>query len=193
MIFLCGGRILQFNYISGWKSKREKYIMINFGGPSESTCTRNSSGYTVDSGVMKPLSLSNLQLLQTSSAIPIVKTDLIVLYTCALANDDTSLKPAIEYDQFLKENVGLSFNMDLNYINSNPLPSPEQLKESIITEALVSSVTSLDNNCSSPCAVEFSTKTGKKGEAIMETFTSQIKILQMCLFCQKNTEPKDIS
>ena len=94
--------------------------MINFGGQSESTCARNSSGYTVDSGVMKPLSLSNLQLLQTSSAIPIVKTDLILVYPCALANDGTSLKPEIEYDQFFKENVGLSFKVDLNYINSNP-------------------------------------------------------------------------
>ena len=32
--------------------------LINFGGPSESTCNKQHAGYAVKSGVLRPLSLA---------------------------------------------------------------------------------------------------------------------------------------
>ena len=58
------------------------------------------------------------------------------------------LKPAIEFD------VGLKFPVDLDYIKRNPKPCPGDLKENIITEAIVSSLTSLDNFCPQPVSVD---------------------------------------
>ena len=70
--------VTSWNYISGGKaaagfihgplslytgqgrsdgSKTEKDIITNFGGPSESTCARNSAVNTVDSSVIKPQSV----------------------------------------------------------------------------------------------------------------------------------------
>ena len=69
----------------------------------------------------------------------------LVVYPCCLANDGTTLKPAIEFDERLKENVGLTFNLDIDYIRKNPKPNTEFLKENLVTEAIVSSVISLDN------------------------------------------------
>ena len=82
---------------------------------------------------------------------------------CAFANDGTALKPAIEFDQRLKENVGLAIKADLPYVKQNEIPSPEVLKESIITEAIVSSLTTLDNKCSLPCIIDYATQNGKTG------------------------------
>ena len=98
----------------------------------------------------------------------------------ALANDGTALKPAIEFDSRIKENVGLKFKVDLDYIKKNPKPSPEHLKENIITEAIVSSLTSLDNFCSLPVAVDYATQSGKTGQTMTTIFEEYIKTLQAC-------------
>lgn len=62
--------------------------------------------------------------------------------------------------------MGLKFKVDLDYIKKNPKPSPEHLKENIITEAIVSSLTSLDNFCSLPIAVDYATQSGKTGQTM---------------------------
>ena len=77
--------------------------------------------------------------------------------------------------------------VDLDYVKEHPVPSPEILKENIITEAVVSSLTTLDNKNSLPCAVEYSTQKGKTGDAMTESFESHIKTLQMCQSCQIRT------
>ena len=117
---------------------------MNLEGPSESVCAKYQAGYTPESGVIKPLSLGH---------------ELMVI-PCALANDGTVLKPAIEFDPRLKENIGLKTPVDINFVQRNPSPSPEYLKENIVTEAIVSSLTSLDNFCSLPVAVDYTTQSG---------------------------------
>ena len=72
---------------------------------------------------------------------------------CAFANDGSSLKPVTEFDSRLKENVGLKFKVDLAYIKEHTNPSADDLRENMITEAVVSLLTALDNKFSLPCAV----------------------------------------
>lgn len=109
---------------------------MNLGGPSESVCAKHQAGYTPDSGVIKPLSLGHLELLKNSQAKLLIETPQLTIIPCALANDGTALKPAIEFDARLKENVGLKTPVDIKYIKENPTPSPAHLKENIITEAI---------------------------------------------------------
>ena len=171
------------NLRDGRKSQLEK--KMNLGGPSESVFAKHQAGYTPDSGVIKPLSLGHLELLKNSQAKRLIETLQLTIIPCALANDGTALKPAIEFDARLKENVGLKTSVDIKYVKENPSPSPAHLKENIITEALVSSLTSLDNYCSLPVAVDYSTQSGKTGQAMNNLFEEHIKTLQSCEFCQK--------
>ena len=158
---------------------------INLGGPSESLIQKSQAGYTPESGVIKPLSLGHIELLKNSEAKPLIKTANLLVIPCALANDGTALKPAIEFDARLKENVGLKFPVDLEYIKKNQKPSPEHLRDNIITEAIVSSLTSLDNFCSLPVAVDYSTQSGKTGQTMSSLFEEHIKTLQVCQACQE--------
>ena len=158
---------------------------MNLGGPSESLIQKSQAGYTPDSGVIKPLSIAHIELLKNSGAKPLVETPNDVVIPCALANDGTALKPAIEFDAHIKENVGLIFPVNLDYVKKNPTPSPDCLKENIVTEAIVSSLTSLDNFCSLPVAVDYTTKSGKTGQTMSSYFEEHIKTLQICQNAKK--------
>ncbi|KAJ7383334.1 hypothetical protein OS493_028882 [Desmophyllum pertusum] len=128
---------------------------MNLGGPSESVCAKYQAGYTPESGVIKPLSLGHMELLKNSQAKSLIETPKLTVIPCALANDGTALKPAIEFDPRLKENIGLTTPIDIHYVQGNPSPSPDYLKDNIVTEAIVSSLTSLDNFCSLPVSVDY--------------------------------------
>ena len=158
---------------------------MNLGGPSESVCAKYQAGYTPESGVIKPLSLGHLELLKNSQAKPLIETPELIVIPYALANDGMALKPAIEFDPRLKENIGLKKPVDIHYVYENPSPSPEYLKENIVTEAIVSSLTSLDNFCSLPVAVDYTTQSGKSGEAMADLFREHVKTLQVCELCQQ--------
>ena len=105
-------------------------------------------------------------------------------------NDGTPLKPAIKLDSRLKENVGLKFKVDLAYVKEHPNPSADDLRVNMITEAAVSSLTTLDNKCSLPCAVDYATQKRKTGEAMAKEFETHIKTVQVCEACQRRTPAK---
>ena len=189
--YLGGKRTASFirgpmNLGDGRNSHVEK--KMNLGGPSESVCAKHQAGYTPDSGVIKPLSLGHLELLKNSQAKRLIETSQLTVIPCALAHDGTALKPAIEFDSQLKENVGLKMSVDINYVKENSSPSPEYLKENIITEAIVSSLTSLDNQYSLPVGVDYATQSGKTGQAMIDLFAQHIKPLQACESCQKKAQ-----
>ena len=158
---------------------------INLGGPSESICAKHKAGNTPLSGVIKPLSLGHMELLRNSQAKSLIETCKLNVIPCPLAKDGTALKPAIEFDSRLKENIGLKTPVDIHYAKENPSPSPEYLKNDIVTEAIVLSLTSLDNFCSLPVAVDYCTQSGKTGQAMADLFREQIKTLQTCESCQR--------
>ena len=70
-------------------------------------------------------------------------------------------------------------------MKENPYLNKKELEHGIVTEAVVLLITVLDNNCSLPVAIKYSTKTSKKGDGMKRFFTKQIKILQVCGSCQK--------
>ncbi len=97
---------------------------------------------------------------------------------CAYANDGTLLKPAM---------LKLKFKVDLGCIKEHMDPSTDDFCENMITEAIVSSLTTLDNKFSLPCAVDFATQKGKTGEAMAQEFEKHIREVQVCEACQKRT------
>lgn len=108
------------NLGDGKDSHRTKEKKMNLGGPSESVCRKYQAGYTPDPGVIKALSLAFIELVKDGGeTAPLLKSDNLEVTTCAFANDGTSLKPAIEFDSRLKENVGQKFKVDLAYVKTS--------------------------------------------------------------------------
>ena len=56
-------------------------------------------------------------------------------------------------------------NLQNDYVKKNPTPDTDFLKENLITETIVSSLTSLDNKCRLPCATEYYPKEGKTAQS----------------------------
>ena len=123
--------------------------------------------------------LGHITLLKDFQAIPLIGTWFVV--------PGTALKPAIEFDSRLKENVGLTTPVDPRYVLKTTSPSPYFLKENIVTEALVSFLTSLVNFGSLPVAVDYTSQAGKTGPHMAELFQEHIKTVQVCESCLKKT------
>ena len=81
---------------------------------------------------------------------PLLKSDNLEVTPCVLENDGMSLKPSIECNSRLKENFELKFKFDLAYVKEHTDPSADDLRNNIITEAIVSSLTTLDKKFSLP-------------------------------------------
>ena len=69
---------------------------------------------------------------------------------------------------------------------------PKMLKELIVTEAVVGSITTLYNKVSSPVSVHYTTKAEKTRENMEEMFTKHVKTLQMCKSCTEETKANDL-
>lgn len=167
-------------------SENSLEFQMNMGGPSESTCNKKQAAYTTESGVIKWLAQAQLAFCAHTSATetkPLLETNKIKVIPCALANDGTALKPAIEYDPRQEVNVGLTVPVDAVFVKENPEPSPDFLKSHVITEAVVSSVTTLDNNSSLPVAVEYKGKSEKTGSDMKSLILNQCKLLQIREAC----------
>ena len=88
-------------------------------------------------------------------------------------------------------NVGLDCEVDYQFIKDNPSPSPEYLKSHIVTEVIISSITSLDNDSSMPCVAEYVPKAGKTGENLSKSFLGNIRTIQTCERCQTRVKTDD--
>lgn len=162
-------------------------MKMNLGGPSDETCRKQQAGYTCKSGVIKSLSQAFLKLSSDdgiSKTEPLIDIECVKVIPCVLANDGTALKPSIQFDPRTKENIGLNLKVDVTFVKENKEPTSVFLNKHIITEVLVSSLTSLDNTCSIPCAVDYVTKAGKIGEDMRKFFEHHCKMLQVCESCQ---------
>ena len=163
------------------------------------SCSRKQkAAYTTSSGVLKYLSLLLYRLLKNENesqteTSALVANEIVKVYPVVFSNDGTALKPSIQFDENRNVNVGLEMQ-DLNYeyCKSNQFLDKELLVEKIICEAVVSSVTSLDNDVCLPIAVQYSSKCGKSGDNIKKTFTNQMKLIQMCENCVKRSVDLDM-
>ena len=93
---------------------------------------------------------------------PLVLTDNLKVYPVAFGNDGTALKPSIQFDERAKVNIGLEDEIRLEYVKENPYLGKKELEHGILTEALVSSIITLDSNCFLSATIKYSTKTSKK-------------------------------
>ena len=168
-------------------SNSNENIHMNFGGASETTRNKHQAGYTPKSGVIHPLSIAHLKLCEKNQVF-IINNDTVSVIPAVVSNDGNPLKPAIEYDPRLKCNIGLDVEIDIDFVRKNPTPSPTFLKDHIVMEAVISSVTTLDNSVSLPCVAEYVPKSGKTGENLMLNFKSVIKTLQCCLNCTEKVK-----
>ena len=169
-------------------SHRTTEKKMNLGGPSESVCSNCQAGHTPDPGVIKAFPLAFIDLVKDDGeTTPLLKSDKFEVIPCAFANDGTSLKPAIEFDSRLKENVGQKFKVDLAYVKQHTDPSADNLGNNIITEAIVSSLTTLANKFILPCGVDYATQKGNTRQAMANEFETHIKTVQTCEACQRRT------
>lgn len=109
-----------------------------------------------------------------------------------LANDGIALRPAIQFDKRMKQNIGLEFSVDLDYVKENPFLLKETLQKFLVRQALVTSVTTIDNKFSLPVAVQYVGKSGKTGKNMEDLFTNQVKLLQICQNCLKRCKTNDL-
>lgn len=100
----------------------------------------------------------------------IVKINYLIVYFCFLVNDGIVIKLVIEFDERFKENVGLIFNFDIDYVRRNFKFSVDFLKENLVIEVIVFFVISIDNKCSLLCVVEYFIKFGKIVELCYNMF-----------------------
>ena len=70
-----------------------------------------------------------MTLLKSPHAKPLIETPNLIVIPCAFGSDGTALKPAIEFDSRLKENVGLTTSVDLRYVLKNRLRHPISLRK----------------------------------------------------------------
>lgn len=94
----------------------------------------------------------------------IVEISYLIVYFCCLVNDGIVIKLVIEFDEWFKENVGLIFNIDIDYVRKNFKLSVDFLKKNFVIEVIVFFVISIDNKCSLFCVVEYFMKFGKMVE-----------------------------
>ncbi|MES9881338.1 MAG: hypothetical protein ABW185_10700 [Sedimenticola sp.] len=158
---------------------------MNLGGPSRTTRQHKSPGYTTKSGVNKPwlLTMLKLETDPTTLALPFVDTDSVTIYGVSMQNDGTALKAGIEFDEQQHLNIGLRNRVDIKYVRGNQHPDADVLKSSVITEANITYLTTIDNTVSFPVSVTYLSKCGKTGAAMKSQFLSEVDVLQMCRAC----------
>ena len=164
-------------------------IHMNLEGPSESLCLRQNTAFTCKSGILKSLSL--LQLMVSShdpdeGPKPLISNSMLIVFACCYSNDGTALKASVEFDPETKRNIELTVPVHLNFVKEHDPPDPKMLKELIMTEAVVGSITTLDNS------VDYTTKAEKTGENMEEMFTKHVETLQMCKSCTEETKASDL-
>ena len=111
-----------------------------------------------------------------------IYNDLVGVVPSVSSNDGNALKPAIEFDLYKKQNIRLNVKVDYEFVSKNPEPS---LEYHIVTEVVVTSVTTLDNTVSLPWVYfHYVSKKGNSGENLEKSLIETIKIIQSCELCQ---------
>ena len=204
--YLGGERTVNFIRGPMWQGfgrggKRDpKDAQMNFGGPSISVMQKQTSGYTTRSGVLKPWLLAMQKMCEANNENTFVNNNAVSVTAVCYANDSTALKASIAFDEKQALNIGLMNEVDLTFIKENPNPSPTFLRDNVVTEANITCLTTADNLSSMPVAVTYMTKKGKTGEYVKSQILQEVRIIQTCLDCVKESksrcsiiEEKDIS
>ena len=124
-----GGR-RTYNLVRGPMKQLSTETKMNLGGPSIETLRKRLPSYTTDSGVLKYLSELYYQLTISESPekpCPIIDKANLTVYPVALGYDGTALKPAMQFDERYKVNVGLKESVSLDFVQNNQYLSKDIL------------------------------------------------------------------
>lgn len=154
---------------------------------------KQQAGYTNKSGPLRDLVLTYLKLAERSpSCKPFYQNAVVKTFASALASDGNPLKPAIEVDRRYKVCVGLNREVDNQFLDDHSNIDAEFLNKNIITEVVVSSLTTLDNVTSLPVATHYFPKSGKTEADIRSFIYSLVKSLQTCENCIQHIRADDL-
>ena len=142
----------------------------------------NKPGYSTASGIIKNLLVSILRIADSQNACCYVNSSIVKDITISLTRDGLGLKPGLEFDERGKVLVGSTNKIDIDYIMKNPLPNPSELKQSMIKDADISVVTTIDRKINLTVGVyyEAADQSGKEVMAEVEEIAGH---LQTCLAC----------
>ena len=168
---------------------------MNLGGQSESLCLRQNTAFICKSGMLSSLSL--LQLMVSShdpdeGPKPLISNSKLTVFACCYSSNRTAFKASVEFDPVTKRSIGLIVPVDQNFVKEHDPADPKMLKELIMTETVVGSITTLDNKVSLPVSVHYTAKAEKTGENMEEMFTKHVKTLQMCKSSTEEAEASNL-
>ena len=95
------------------------------------------------------------EFIQQSNVACLLQTEKMIVCPCSTENKTNFLLLNWMKARHL-------FNLDLTYVNENRNLSRGMLEGQIVTETLVTSITTLNNKVSLPCAVEYSAKKARR-------------------------------
>lgn len=163
-------------------SKRIDFSRFGIPLPSKRTVRRNKPGFTTSSGIIRNLLMSILRIADSQNACCYVNSSTIKAIAISLTRDGLGLKPSLEFDERKKVLVGSTKKIDIDYVRKNPAPNPLELKQSMIKDADISVVTTVDRKISLPIGVYYEAA-GQTGEEVLAEVEEIAGHLQTCLTC----------
>ncbi|XP_014671541.1 PREDICTED: uncharacterized protein LOC106812223 [Priapulus caudatus] len=171
----------------GYKDRIATNAKLNLGGPSRKARKSIASGYTTKGGIISSYLSTFLTLANAvdSQVVPIVDNQAVKVFPTSYAIDGTALKAGFEVDEKTKLVIGGKDDYNIMFVKANPNPSPEFLRDNVVTEANVGFLTSMCNNLSMPVGVDYFMKAGKTGAFLSNLFVQHIMTIQTCQVCVK--------
>ena len=153
----------------------------NWPLPGKTTRDKMYSGYSTENGIYAPLLQSFLQLSSEPDAdiLTLYEDSTVKIIPVALAKDAMQLKPGLIYDSRQAKLVGSTLNLDYSFIRQGE-PNKDTLKNSIVQEAEVMCLTTLDANFSLPVGVNHLTK-GLTALDTLNMIKNETKEINACL------------
>ena len=141
--------------------------------------------YTVRSGVIFKCLRAFPKIAKEADVIRLVNSQLVRVIPVFDSVDGIQLNPGCQMNQVTKELVGTTRKIDIDYIKVNPIPNPLDLKEILVTKAVVSDLTTLDNKIALPLIVyyECSMRDYEKELEKTREFTESRCAVYVCSVC----------
>ena len=177
---------------SGGAKEFRTFSDFNLCGPSTNSSKCFHTGYTTDSGVIKPhlLSLYSFAFSSAADLPALISTDNVKVIPVCEAIDGTALKPGLEFDRRQKKVIGLVNPLEPRMFASNTIPEPKEIKDKLITSAEVIYATTLDNGTSIPVGVWYRPKS-VSGEEMLQSIQTSAKTIQTCERCLKQQNARN--
>lgn len=152
----------------------------NWPLPGKTTRDKQYQGYTTEDGIHAHLLQSFLLSCISERTLPLYEDEKVKVFPVVLAKDAMQIKPGLLYDSRQGKLVGSTINIDYKFVRENPEPDKEMLKKSMVQEAEVSCLTTLDSQLALPIGVRHLSKGGSSAESA-ETIKQEMREINVCL------------